>query len=933
MSKNVKRVMSLILSAVMLMTSIIVVNIATSTVSAATSPYVLEQNGWLESAYVEWTSVSGASGYAAYVKEASAADSAYERLDNELIRKYPDCFRADALGLKAGSYVIKVVPAFDGKLDESKAFTSDTLNVIAHDRSGFAFSSQSTNKTASGGYNDDGTVPSNAQIIYITEETKDSVALDVITNDKGAVTHSVGFAAIMESRQKGYDKTPLIVRMVGQVTSPKGINSSGYIQVKGCYNVTIEGVGDDATCSGWSYLVRDANNVEIRNIGFMGFQDDGVSIDTDNYNIWIHNNEFFYGKRGSGDKIKGDGSLDSKGFDYVTVSYNHFYDSGKCNLCGMGESAGHITYHHNWFDYSDSRHPRVRKHTVHSYNNYFDHNSKYGVGVTTGSSAFVENNYFDNCKHPMLISMQGSDLMGGSGYSNNNATFSKEAGGMIKAYNNVIVGSNAIEMGTGTEPIYYGSSDTTDSTQHFDAYLATSRDEKVPATVTALSGGSKYNNFDTDSSMYSYTPDAPEDVPAKVKMYAGRVMGGDFFETIGKPKTSFKAFTDANYDGGDHAIDDDLASAVSGYKTKLIEVGGMESGGEVEERTTVTEASTQATTQTVETSTQTTTQAAPSINTKPVDTGAAEDNSGEDGGKVSVTYDSATDKYTLKDSSSTLAATLNIPTKETIKSGKVVVRGTVTPVVTKAAGSWALVSVTGPKAADGTYPEIAAFASNGDKALTLRVNNDKDHGLSSKTIAFTPNKEYSYEFLFDLDAKTVTLTVDGTTIENIAPLTSTEIGGWATITAKSATDRGIVASTPYIGVVSDEPVITESSTQSTTTTTTDTTTTTTEPSTQGTTSQPPTPAGDKEVYGNADNSSDGVELPDVVEMFDYVLGNVITQKDGGVIDSTNIESSGWMKWLDVHEDGKIDSADVAEILQKVLNSSYEMLVERNHPQN
>ncbi len=942
MSKSLKRILSLILSAVMLVTSIIVVNVATTTVSAA-SP-ILEQKGWLESAYVEWTSVSGADGYAAYVKGANEADSAYKRLDNELIRKYPDCFRADALGLKAGSYVIKVVPAFGGKLDESKAFTSDALEVIAHDRSGFAFSSQSTNKTASGGYNDDGTVPSNAQIIYITEDTKNSVELDVVTNNKGAVTHAVGFANIMDARQKGYDKTPLIVRMVGQVTSPADVNSSGYIQVKGCFNVTIEGVGDDATCSGWSYLVRDANNIEIRNIGFMGFQDDGVSIDTDNYNIWVHNNDFFYGKRGSGDKIKGDGSLDSKGFDYVTASYNHFFDAGKCNLCGMGESAGHITYHHNWFDYSDSRHPRVRQHTVHSYNNYFDHNSKYGVGVTTGSSVFVENNYFDNCKHPMLISMQGSDLMGGNGYSNNNATFSKEAGGMIKAYNNVIVGSNAIEMGTGTEPIYYGSSSTKDSTTHFDAYLANSRDEKVPATVTALSGGSKYNNFDTDSSMYSYTPDAPEAVPAKVTKYAGRVNGGDFFETIGKSKNSFKAFTDANYDGGDHAIDEELASAVSGYKTKLISVGGMESGGEVEERTTVetstqattsaVETSTQATTSVVETSTQTTTQTAPSINTKPVDTGAAEDNSGEDGGKVSVTYDPATDKYTLKDSSSTLAATLNIPTKETIKSGKVVVSGTVTPIVPKPAGSWALVSVTGPKAADGTYPEIAAFASNGDKALTLRVNNDKDHGISSKTITFTPDKEYSYEFLFDLDAKTVTLTVDGTTIENEVPLTLTEIGGWATITAKTATDRGIVASTPYIGIESDAPVVTETSTQATTAApTTQTTTaapttqdTTKEPTTQATTVTPP-PTGT--LYGDADNNK-SLGIADVVDLFNYVLNGVIKQSDG-TITSDNIESSGWLNLLDVHKDGRIDSADVAEVLQKVLDSSYQMLVERNNP--
>ncbi len=118
----------------------------------------------------------------------------------------------------------------------------------------------------------------------------------------------------------------------------------------------------------------------------------------------------------------------------------------------------------------------------------------------------------------------------------------------------------------------------------------------------------------------------------------------------------------------------------------------------------------------------------------------------------------------------------------------------------------------------------------------------------------------------------------------------------------------------------DTTTTTEASTQGTTTTVTET-------STQGTTAKPPTPAGD-EVYGNADGSSDGVKIPDVVNLFGYVLGNAIEQTDGGVIDSDNIESSGWMKWLDVHQDGKIDSADVAEVLQKVLNSNYQMDVER-----
>ena len=44
-----------------------------------------------------------------------------------------------------------------------------------------------------------------------------------------------------------------------------------------------------------------------------------------------------------------------------------------------------------------------------------------------GCSVFVENNYFRNCKYPMLSSMQGSDIANGTA----NATFSGENGGPL----------------------------------------------------------------------------------------------------------------------------------------------------------------------------------------------------------------------------------------------------------------------------------------------------------------------------------------------------------------------------------------------------------------------------------------------------------------------------------------------------------------------
>lgn len=61
------------------------------------------------------------------------------------------------------------------------------------------------------------------------------------------------------------------------------LNSSGYLQVKGKsdyteMNMTFEGVGEDATAYGWSFLFRAVSNVEIRNMGIMLFPDDGISL-------------------------------------------------------------------------------------------------------------------------------------------------------------------------------------------------------------------------------------------------------------------------------------------------------------------------------------------------------------------------------------------------------------------------------------------------------------------------------------------------------------------------------------------------------------------------------------------------------------------------------------------------------------------------------
>ncbi|MGG7143162.1 pectate lyase family protein [Clostridium nigeriense] len=510
---------------------------------------ILNTYGDLENASVEWSGLKGASGYNVYYKGIGETDSKYRQLDSELIRQYSSYFRADVVGIEEGSYVIKIVPLFDGKENTLKSIVTSSINVKAHTREGFAFSKDSVMGTASGGYNDNGTVAEDATILYVTADNINTIKADVITNSKGSKTTCTGLVDILSKRQKGYDKSHLIIRIIGEIKASdiSGLNSSGYIQLKGCYNLTLEGVGEDATINGWGILIRNSRNVEVRNLGIMLFPDDAISLDTDNENIWIHNNDIFYGTAGSdADQAKGDGSADVKGKSTnVTISYNHFWDSGKSSLCGMSDSEEFfVTYHHNWFDHSDSRHPRIRVGTIHIYNNYFDGNSKYGVGVTKGASAFVEANTFRNCKYPMLSSLQGSDIAGKSA-----GTFSGEAGGMIKAYNNSI---------TGEKSLIYAQDDDV----QFDAYLASSRDEVVPTSYKTVSGKTTYNNFDTSSKMYKYEADNVEDVASIVTAYAGRVNGGDF------------TWTFTNADDELSSVNKALMEKLLNYKSDIVSIGG-----------------------------------------------------------------------------------------------------------------------------------------------------------------------------------------------------------------------------------------------------------------------------------------------------------------------------------------------------------------------
>ncbi len=527
---------------------------------------VTNTSGWLETAMVQWSNVDGATRYVVeYSGEGIQGVS-----DDQLIRRYSDYWRADIPGLKAGTYSL-TVKAYDENNTELAVSATKSVTVTAIKREGYAF----TDGIIPGGYNLDGTPKSGARIIYLTANTANTVTCDVSTGN--STTTYTGIANILQAYGKGKDKTPLIIRMIGTIKDSdiNGLKDNNYLNFEGSNNsdrsienITLEGIGNDATLYGYGICFKRTRGLEIRNLGIMLFGDDAISMDTDNYHNFIHNCDFFYGKPGSdADQVKGDGSIDMKyRSTLTTISYNHFFDSGKVMGCGGAtkeETNLLITFHHNWFDHCDSRCPRLNHTTAHIYNNYYDGVSVYGIGCTEVSNACIEGNYFRNVQRPMMIAGQGTDYIYAS--DPNKGTFSGQTGGMSKAYNNKVEGPVAVRL-------FY----QTDNEQEFDAWLVENREEKVPETVSAKKGGHVYDNFDTAADMYSSVLDDPEQVATIVTTLSGRMEGGDL-------KWAF----DNSVDDTNHDLNTGLKDAITSYTSGLQQIQGEtttpgEGGGEGE---------------------------------------------------------------------------------------------------------------------------------------------------------------------------------------------------------------------------------------------------------------------------------------------------------------------------------------------------------------
>ncbi|MEU4768471.1 pectate lyase [Actinosynnema sp. NPDC023794] len=209
---------------------------------------------------------------------------------------------------------------------------------------------------------------------------------------------------------------PLVVQVKGTITLPTGTTDGMHAVAS---DKTIIGLGSDARLVGGGLNIglpvdddvtsppADAvHNIIIRNLALTGATDDLINVQMFSHHIWIDHNDFSNGD---------DGAVDIKrGSDFVTVSWNRFHDHDKTLLLGHDDDNGaqdigrlRVTYHHNYFDGSDQRNPRVRfGESVHVYNNYYRDNS-YGVASAMNAGVVLEGNYFFSVNNPGRVDFSG----------------------------------------------------------------------------------------------------------------------------------------------------------------------------------------------------------------------------------------------------------------------------------------------------------------------------------------------------------------------------------------------------------------------------------------------------------------------------------------------------------------------------------------------
>ena len=152
-----------------------------------------------------YLNVTKEDGFAYKVSYKRADETDYTKLDDNLIIESDGELECYVLGIAKGKYDVKIEAE---NADEHFERVLEGIDVAAQDRSGYAHFGYDD---GIGAYNNDGTVKDGAVILYVTNETKNTVTMTIDG------TEYVGLVNIMQKLFKC--DYPVLIRIIGKITT------------------------------------------------------------------------------------------------------------------------------------------------------------------------------------------------------------------------------------------------------------------------------------------------------------------------------------------------------------------------------------------------------------------------------------------------------------------------------------------------------------------------------------------------------------------------------------------------------------------------------------------------------------------------------------------------------------------------------------------
>jgi pectate lyase len=167
-------------------------------------------------------------------------------------------------------------------------------------------------------------------------------------------------------------------------------------------NKTLVGLGSGATLKGVTLGINGKSNIIVRNVTLSEVNPslieagDGIGVNN-SHHVWVDHVKF---------SMVSDGYFDIRSSQAVTVSYSHidgvnsYACSGKHPYVALVD-ASDVTLHHNYFDNSYGRNPKVTGASrVHLYSNYYTGIDYFCSSFGTSSQGLVQGNYFNDSRYP-----------------------------------------------------------------------------------------------------------------------------------------------------------------------------------------------------------------------------------------------------------------------------------------------------------------------------------------------------------------------------------------------------------------------------------------------------------------------------------------------------------------------------------------------------